>query len=103
MDGQGPRRELLASLAREAIEGLPGDAFDVFVSPADAPLCDETWRRGVAGSSRRVAVRSDDPPEGGGCMARTADGRVSFDNGFAARARRFEAAWRAELARVFPS
>jgi len=101
--GDGPRRELLERLAIEAIESLPGDAFEICVLPGDVALCDEAWRRRVAGASRTIAVRVDDPPEGGGCSARTADGRVSFDNGFAARARRFEAAWRAELARILPS
>ena len=99
----GPRRELLARLAREAIRELPGDAFEILVAPADAALCDEAWRKSVAGPSSRVTVRCDNPPEGGGCAARTADGRVSFDNGFAARARRFEAVWRAELARLLAS
>jgi vacuolar-type H+-ATPase subunit E/Vma4 len=99
----GPRQKLLARLAREAIESLPGDAFEVRVAPADVALCDEAWQREVAGPGRSVKVRCDDPPEGGGCSARTADGRVSFDNGFAARARRFETAWRAELARIFPA
>ena len=99
----GPRRELLLRLALEAIESLPGDAFEICVLPADVALCDETWRRQVAGASRKVTVRGDDPPEGGGCSVRTADGRVSFDNGFAARARRFEAAWRAALSRILPS
>ena len=97
------RRELLARLAREALASLPGDSFRISVSPADAPLIDADWQRAVAGPSRRLAVSSEAPPAAGGCLACTEDGRVSFDNGFAARARRFEAAWRAELARVFPS
>jgi vacuolar-type H+-ATPase subunit E/Vma4 len=99
----GARRELLARLAVEAIEALPGDAFEVRVSPEDAAVCDEAWRQRVGGPSRSVTVRTDGFPEGGGCSVRTRDGRVSFDNGFAARARRFEAAWRAELARIFPA
>jgi vacuolar-type H+-ATPase subunit E/Vma4 len=97
------RRELLARLAREALASLPGDHFRISVSPADAPLLDAAWCRAAAGPSRRLTVSSDDPPEGGGCLVRTEDGRVSFDNGFAARARRFESAWRAQLARVFPA
>jgi vacuolar-type H+-ATPase subunit E/Vma4 len=97
------RRDLLARLAREAIESLPGDAFQISVSPAEAALCDADWARGVAGSARRAGVSSGEAPEGGGCIVQTADGRVRFDNGFAARERRFETAWRAELARIFPS
>lgn len=97
------RRELLARLAREAMESLPGDGFEVSVSPADAAMCDQTWARSVAGPVRRLRVSCDSPPEGGGCLVRTADGRITFDNGFAARARRFETAWRSELARIFSS
>jgi vacuolar-type H+-ATPase subunit E/Vma4 len=97
------RRELLATLAREALASLPGDSFRISVLPSDAPLLDEGWRRSVAGPSRRLAISSENLPAGGGCLVCTEDGRVSFDNSFAARARRFETAWRARLARVFPA
>jgi vacuolar-type H+-ATPase subunit E/Vma4 len=97
------RRELVLNLAREALASLPGENFRISVLPADAPLLDEGWKRAVAGPSRRFAISSENPPPGGGCLVCTEDGRVSFDNSFAARARRFETTWRAELARVFPT
>lgn len=96
------RRELLGKLAREALASLPGDSFCIEVSTADAPLLDAAWCRALTGPSRRLAVSSGAPPEGGGCLVRTEDGRVSFDNSLSARARRFESAWRAQLARIFP-
>jgi vacuolar-type H+-ATPase subunit E/Vma4 len=97
------RHEQLARLAREALASLPGDSFRIFVQPADAPLMDAVWQRAVAGPSSRLTICSTDPPAGGGCLVCTEDGRVSFDNSFTARARRFEVAWRAELSRIFPS
>lgn len=101
--GTAQRRELLATLAREALASLPGDSFQVAVLASDAPLLDDEWRTSVAGPSRRLAVTSENAPASGGCLVSTEDGRVSFDNSLAARARRFEPAWRAELAKAFPS
>jgi len=99
------RRELLTRLATEAAACLPGGECEISVSAADASLLDEAWCRQVAQGAEkrtvRLAVSGDGPA--GGCVARAEGGKVSFDNSFEARARRFEAAWRARLAEIYAS
>lgn len=101
------RRERLLRLAREALEALrraegpaPGEGYRIAVSPADAPLLDSA-RLGVlaaaSGIGPNALALSSDERLGGGCLAATADGRLSFDNTFESRARRLEPVWRAAL------
>ncbi|MGE5277732.1 MAG: hypothetical protein ACM3SU_12105 [Acidobacteriota bacterium] len=99
------RRDLLARLAAEAAACLPGEACEIVVAPADAALLDEGWCRDVARSAGKKIARvvSDAGRRAGGCLARTEGGKVSFDNGFEARARRFEPAWRMGLAEIYGS
>jgi len=93
-------RAELALLAREAVGRLPPGAIEIVVSEADAGLLDREWRALVAPvdpDSIRVIAGAID----GGCIARSADGRASFDNTYSARAERLQAAWRAELADLY--
>lgn len=90
----------LAALAREAITRLPPGAIDIVVSEADARLLDGEWRAAVSPADPdRVSIVTGRVE--GGCIARSADGRASFDNTYAARADRLQAAWRAELAELY--
>lgn len=101
------RRERLARLAAEALRELAGarrglvEEAEILVPAADLPLLDEAWRRGVADAAglppAALAVSAAESLAAG-CVARTRDGRVSFDNSLAARARRLEPVWRSALA-----
>jgi vacuolar-type H+-ATPase subunit E/Vma4 len=96
--------ELLLRLAAEGISRLPGDSFDVIASERVAPRLDAAWCRRLEEKCGKRQVRL--APAGalrpeGGCLVRTADGRITFDNSFEARARRFETAWRGVLAGLY--
>jgi vacuolar-type H+-ATPase subunit E/Vma4 len=96
------RRDLLGRLAAEAAACLPGEACEIVVAPADAALLDEAWCKEVAKAAGKKNARVvPDAARRGGCLARAEGGKVSFDNGFEARARRFEPAWRAGLAGIY--
>ena len=99
------RRDSLARLAAEAAASLPGEASEIVVAPADAALLDEAWCKDVAKAAGKKVVRvvADAGRRAGGCLARTPGGKVSFDNGYEARARRFEPVWRAGLAEIYGS
>ena len=96
------RAEVLGRLAREAIERVPGDAVEIAVNEADAPLLTEAFRSELArrAGRREVRLAADRLETAGGCVVRTEDGRASFDDTFEARARRFETAWRAAVAEI---
>ena len=100
VDGQA-RRELLAVLAREALSRLPGGVCEIVVAEADFACLGPEWRRAVAEASGREDVRIAAGSHEGGCIARTLDGRASFDNSYPARATRFQSAWRSALADIF--
>jgi vacuolar-type H+-ATPase subunit E/Vma4 len=94
-------RAALATLAREAISRLPAGAVQLAVSGADAALLDRAWLAAVSRSGAAdditLVVESID----GGCIARSADGRASFDNTYEARVERLQAHWRAALADMY--
>jgi vacuolar-type H+-ATPase subunit E/Vma4 len=100
--GDAPtRRERLAALAREALSRLPGGVCELVVPDADVAWLGPDWCRAVARGAGRDEVRVVAGSHEGGCIARTLDGRASFDNSYAARAERFQAAWRSALAEVY--
>jgi vacuolar-type H+-ATPase subunit E/Vma4 len=94
----GTRREALARLAREAVARLPGPRIDLLIGARDlAFTADPGWTADLAAPAGTiVSIVASDTIEGG-CIARTADGYLSFDNTYAARVRRFEPAWRQAL------
>lgn len=94
-------RERLAVLAREGLVRLAGRSCEVVVSENVVGLLDAAWQRSVADAAGLTEVRVRGGPVDGGCVVRTLDGRASFDNSYAARARRFPAAWRSALADVY--
>lgn len=100
----GQRRAWLARLARDGLERLPGDRFEVVVAAADAAILDAAWCREVASSDAcQVRVVATEPTPRGGCVVRTADGKVAFDNSIEARSQRFQSAWRSALGELYES
>jgi vacuolar-type H+-ATPase subunit E/Vma4 len=95
------RQEWLATLAEEAIERLHARAVQIAVSAADAPLLDADWRAAVAAPARLDALEVIVDAVDGGCRVRSSDGRATVDNTLAARAHRFQTAWRAALAELY--
>jgi vacuolar-type H+-ATPase subunit E/Vma4 len=94
------RRAELARLAREGLDRLAGDRVSVVVAVHDAALLDDAWAKDLApGREVRVVASADVAP--GGCLLRSADGKITFDNTLAARARRYEAVWRAALGALY--
>lgn len=89
---------ILTALAREAIARLPAGAIEIAVAAADAPLLDRSWRASISPSGDADRVTIITAPIDGGCIARSADRRASFDNTYAARTERLQSKWRAELA-----
>ena len=101
----GERRAGLLRLARDCLERLPGQNFEILLCAADAAILDPGWHQevGLDGRERQVRITTDINVADGGCIVRTADGKVSFDNTFAARAERFQSAWRAALGAIYES
>jgi len=94
------RRDDLARLTREAIDRLPPGRLDILVSAADAPLLDAEWIATVGGDRHADLTVGVGAVEGG-CIVRTADGRVVFDNTWPARHERLQSAWRSAMTDVY--
>jgi vacuolar-type H+-ATPase subunit E/Vma4 len=97
----GVRRDRLTALAAEALQRLPGGVCEIVVSQPDEALLGPDWRHDLARATGRDEINVVAGPIDGGCVVRTADGRASFTNTFAARASRFQPAWRAALAELY--
>jgi vacuolar-type H+-ATPase subunit E/Vma4 len=99
------RGDLLARFIGEALERLPGEAFEVMLAPDDRELLNGDGGRKLASVSggREIVLKPDDSASPGTCLVRTANGKTSFDNGLEARARRFETSCRAALAEIYGS
>lgn len=97
-----PDRDRLARLAAEAARALPGDVAVVHLTPAAREVVDAEWARALAEETGKTEVRLEsDPSLEGGCLARTPDGRVRFDNTWSARAERMDPILRRALAEHF--
>jgi vacuolar-type H+-ATPase subunit E/Vma4 len=99
-DGRA-HRDQLAALVAEGLARLPGRACEIVLSEADVAALGPDWGHGIARLNGRDDIRVAAGPLDGGCILRTPDGRMSFDNSYAARANRFQATWRSALARVY--
>jgi vacuolar-type H+-ATPase subunit E/Vma4 len=95
------RREDLLHLARDAAVRVGAPAVEVLVAPEDVSLTDAAWTAAVAAATGAHVTVKGDPTVTGGCIARTADGRLTCDNTFAARTRRFDAVWRHAVSELF--
>jgi vacuolar-type H+-ATPase subunit E/Vma4 len=89
-----------AALACEAVRQLPGSACVVTVPAGLSPAPDEAWRLALEASTGRQ-ITLERGPFPAGCVARTPDGRVTFDNRLEAREGRMRTRWRAALARIY--
>jgi vacuolar-type H+-ATPase subunit E/Vma4 len=97
------RRADQLHLACEAAARVGGPQVQIVVAPDDLALAGPAWRAEMAASVDVSVTVSADPAVTGGCIARSADGRLNYDNTFATRTRRFEAAWRAALSELLQS
>jgi hypothetical protein len=89
-----------AALAREAVRQLPGSACVVTVPAGLSPAPDEGWRVALEASTGRQ-ITLERGSFDSGCVARTPDGRVTFDNRIEAREARMTTEWRGALARIY--
>lgn len=90
---------LLERLTREAVLELPGLDCIVTVPAALAPGA-EAWRAAVERDAGKHLV-IEAGAISAGCVARTPDARVSFDNTIEARERRTRTQWRTAVARLY--
>jgi hypothetical protein len=89
----------LERVVREAASTIPGDACVVAI-PA-AMLADVEAARGAVERDLRKRITLEAASLTAGCIARTPDGRVVFDNSVEARERRTHVAWRTAVARLY--
>jgi hypothetical protein len=95
------RREDLLHLAREGAMRVGGTAVEILVGLEDLPLADPQWIADVAAATPATVTVAASPNITGGCIARGADGRLSYDNTFTTRLRRLDAGWRQALSELF--
>jgi vacuolar-type H+-ATPase subunit E/Vma4 len=100
---EATRREDLLRLAREAAARIGGPAVEVVVAPDDFPLADSEWRARLSATLAGAVTVSADAAVNGGCLVRSGDGRLNYDNTFITRTRRFEGAWRSALSELLAS
>jgi vacuolar-type H+-ATPase subunit E/Vma4 len=93
----------LVRLAREAIDRMPDQTLELLVSTARADLLDAATRDEIMAVPGKTIARVTPSPSvgSGGCIVQTIDGRIRYDNTYAARCRRFESIWRARLGEMW--
>ncbi len=84
----------LEDLIREALAPLPGGPVVIQMPAAYLQLADVPRVQALGAGKWEIQVVTGDPPEGGGIIAKTTDGRLLFDNSFRERLRRIEDAAR---------
>jgi len=91
----------LATLAAEAIVAMRSDDVVVALSGDDKPIATDAWladaRRRV-GRDVTITIAEEPAAIDGGLIVRSADGRLLYDNSFAARLTRLRPDLRRELA-----
>lgn len=99
----GVRRRDLTRLACEALMQVRADRCEIELADDDLALADAAWLGSLASETGKKEVRLAERGEtlSGGCIARSVDGKIAFDNAFEARARRLESTWRAELGKIY--
>jgi vacuolar-type H+-ATPase subunit E/Vma4 len=95
------RKRQLARLAQESIERMHAVEVDIVVTHADAAILDERWRDALISATGLESIAVVGGDIGGGCLVRSRDGRMSFDNTYPSRADRFRNVWRAALAELY--
>jgi vacuolar-type H+-ATPase subunit E/Vma4 len=94
------RREDLLLLACDAALRVGGPAVEIVVAPDDLALADPPWCAHVAATTGTAVTVVADTAVTGGCIARSADGRLNYDNTDVARTKRFEEVWRSALSEL---
>jgi vacuolar-type H+-ATPase subunit E/Vma4 len=94
------RREDLLHFACEAAARVGGPAVEIVVAPDDLALADPAWRAEVTATVDATITVSAEARVTGGCLARSADGRLHYDNTLGARAARFAGVWRSKLSEL---
>jgi len=97
---------VLAALAVEAIAAIGSESVVIEFNDADRAIASDAWlgdvRRRI-GHDVSITVPAEAPPIDGGLVVRSADGRLLYDNSFAARLERLRPALRQQIARrVYP-
>jgi vacuolar-type H+-ATPase subunit E/Vma4 len=92
---------VLAGLAANAMASICADQVVIELAEADRAIAADSWlgevRRRV-GRDVSISVSPQAAPIDGGVIVRSADGRLLYDNSFAARLRRLAPVLRRELA-----
>ena len=92
---------ILAGLAANAMASICADQVVIELAEADRAIAADSWlgevRRRV-GRDVSISVSPQAAPIDGGVIVRSADGRLLYDNSFAARLRRLAPVLRRELA-----
>ena len=98
---------VLAGLAAQAIEAMDADHVTIELCEQDRALATDAWLDGVrrrVGRSVTIEVSANHAPITGGVIVRSADGRLLYDNSFAARLARLKPELRRRVAaRLFPA
>jgi len=92
---------VLAVLAAQAIEAMAAPEVVLELNDGDRAIATEAWLadlRGRVGREVAIAVADGAAPIDGGLIARSADGRLLYDNSFAARLERLRPDLRRQLA-----
>jgi len=83
----------------ESVRAVPGPSAVVTVPAAHVPAASALREEIEAASGKQITIEAG--TLAGGCVARTPDGRVTFDNSVEARERRARSEWRAAVARCY--
>ena len=91
----------LATLAAEAIAAMKTDDVVVALSGDDRPIATDAWLADVCrrvGRDVKITIAEEPAAIDGGLIVRSADGRLFYDNSFAARLTRLRPDLRRDLA-----
>lgn len=100
--GSPERAAALAALAEEALASVgPAPQLRIAVNPVDTALVTASWLK-ERGAGEAACVVEGDARIGGGIRVSTPDGRLFYDNTFAARLTRMRERFRTELAETVP-
>jgi vacuolar-type H+-ATPase subunit E/Vma4 len=91
----------LEVLIRDALERMPNAVLQILVPAVDVAVARAIVEGVVSSGGKTVAAVNAAPTLASGCIAQTADRRIRYDNSYAARARRLEPIWRAQLGELY--
>jgi vacuolar-type H+-ATPase subunit E/Vma4 len=95
------RRADLEVLIGEALDRMPNAALQVLVPANDVAAARAIVESGCLPAGKAVTAVMETAAVASGCIVQTTDGRICYDNSYAARARRLGPAWRARLGEFY--